>query len=298
MARLPRVDFPGAWHHVMNRGARRADIFLTDAHCTLFLDLVGQMVEKHGIEVHAYSLMPNHFHLLVRSPTGNLSQAMKFLVGVYTQRLNRLCGWDGPVFRGRYRSKLVDEDAYLNYLFAYVHLNPLRAKLVGRVEEENAWTSFRAHLGLEGAPAWLSRDGVRSVFGSPETMADAIRSLHLRKDWPEGSDLESDVPRWPADATGGGGLVRVDTLLEQVAAVTGAGVDELRRAARGRGANPARRFAVVALAELGGLKHREIGTALAMTSPEVANVLYRVRKAEAEPFAAWRRALGDALAAS
>jgi len=291
------VDFPGAWHHVMNRGARRADVYLTDDHCTLFLDILGEVVDKHGVEVHAYSLMPNHFHLLVRSVDGKLPEAMKLLLQLYTQRLNRLCGWDGAVFRGRYRDEVVEDDDYLAYLFAYVHLNPVRAQLVGTLEEVHAWTSMRAHLGLEGRPEWLATSGVKSVFGTPEAMADATRSLHRgQKEWPAGSSFTGDVPRWPSRAAAQEMGVPVDTLLDRVTAVTGVGRDDLRKASRGRGANPARRFAVTALAEHTGLKHREIGEALAMSGAEVSNLLYRARRADADPFADWRRELDRALA--
>jgi len=86
MARKPRVDCPGAWHHVMNRGARREAIFQRDDHCLLFLELVGEMVARLGVEVHAYSLIPTHYHLLVRSVHGNLSRAMQRLSGEFVQR--------------------------------------------------------------------------------------------------------------------------------------------------------------------------------------------------------------------
>ena len=111
----------------MHRGARRAPIFVRDADCVLLLDTLGDVVDRFGLEVHAYSLMPNHYHLLVCTPAGNLSRAMRHLNGVYTQRLNRLHDWDGPVFRGRFKSQLVTEEAYRRELVAYIHLNPVRA---------------------------------------------------------------------------------------------------------------------------------------------------------------------------
>jgi REP element-mobilizing transposase RayT len=88
MARKPRIDFPGAWHHVMHRGARRAPIFRRDEECLRFLLEVEKAVERFGIEIHGYSLMPNHYHLLVRSLHGNLSSAMQHINGQYTQKAN------------------------------------------------------------------------------------------------------------------------------------------------------------------------------------------------------------------
>ncbi len=139
MPRKQRVDFPGAWHHVMNRGRRREAVFVDDDGCQLFLDVIGAVFEHNGCEVHGYSLMPNHFHLLVRSARGDLSA------------LNRLHGWDGAVFRGRFKSQLVTDEAYLGHLLAYLHLNPVRAHLVSRPDEPS-WTSHRPYLGLDRPP--------------------------------------------------------------------------------------------------------------------------------------------------
>lgn len=104
MPRKPRVDFPGAWHHVMHRGARRAPIFRTDRDVLRFLRVLDETVSQFLIEVHAYALMPNHYHLLVRSVHGNLSPAMRHLNANYTQKANRVHRWDGPLFRGRFHT--------------------------------------------------------------------------------------------------------------------------------------------------------------------------------------------------
>src|SRR5688572_1964032 len=110
MPRTPRIDFPGVRHHVMNRGARRAPIFVNDLTCGAFLDVLGELPERFGVVVHAYALMPNHFHLLLETPRGNLSRAMKHLEGVYSQRLNATYEWDGPLFRGRFRNEVVEDE--------------------------------------------------------------------------------------------------------------------------------------------------------------------------------------------
>ena len=83
-----------------------------------------------GIRVHAYSLMPNHYHLLLETPRGNLSRALRHLDGIYTQRYNRAHGSDGTLFRGRYKAILIDKDSYLLQVVRYIHLNPVQSKIV------------------------------------------------------------------------------------------------------------------------------------------------------------------------
>ncbi|MEE8411098.1 MAG: transposase [Acidobacteriota bacterium] len=149
-----RIEFDGAWYHVMNRGAGRRLVFWSAAHRAMFLQLLGEISTIYGIEVHAYCLMENHYHLLLRTPNAGLGRAMRHLDGVYTQRFNRQVGTDGALFRGRYKSVLVGEDSHLCCVSRYIHLNPLEAKLVARPEEYRA-SSYRAYLGLESVPAWL-----------------------------------------------------------------------------------------------------------------------------------------------
>ena len=107
MARPLRIQFEGAWYHVMNRGACRLPIFKSDQHRELFLELLAETVQVFNIEIHAYCLMDNHFHLLIRTPLPNLSKAIQYLSSVYTIRYNKLEKKDGPLFRGRFKSKLV-----------------------------------------------------------------------------------------------------------------------------------------------------------------------------------------------
>ncbi len=161
MARPPREDYPGARHHVMNRGRNHELIFLDDGDAITFLDAVGDTVERFEIEIHAYSLMPNHYHLLVRSRRGNISDAMKHLGAVYTQEFNRRHPHDGALFRGRFKSQVIEYEAYLIYVLAYIHLNPLRAGLITRLDGLRGWTSPRRYLGRTSEPEWL----VTKFFG-------------------------------------------------------------------------------------------------------------------------------------
>ena len=112
MARPLRIEFEGAWYHVMNRGAGRHWIFKSDGHKQYFLSLLETVTQRFNVEVHAYCLMDNHYHLMIHTPEGNLQRVMRHINGVYTQYFNRSESRDGPLFRGRYKSILVDAKAY------------------------------------------------------------------------------------------------------------------------------------------------------------------------------------------
>ena len=180
MARPPRIDFPGARHHVMNRASRRENIFLDPEARALFLGLLAELPTRFRIRVLAYAIMPNHYHLLLDCTEGNLSKAMKFLGAQFTQRLNRANGWDGPIFRGRFTSRLVTTADYLAYLFAYIHLNPVRAGLAPSADEAQ-FTSHRPLLGLDVRPTWLDGDGLLESFGTLEAYVDYVSDLQLGK---------------------------------------------------------------------------------------------------------------------
>ncbi len=165
MARSLRIEYENAWYHVMNRGARKMDIFNTDAERKLFLELLGQVHKRYQIEIHAYCLMNNHYHLLLKTPLANLSKAMKHLNGVYVQRYNKVNQIDGPLFRGRFKSIIVDANNYLLRLSRYIHLNPVKGNLVNRAEDYQ-WSSCAAYLGEVESPEWLQKNHVLSRFGN------------------------------------------------------------------------------------------------------------------------------------
>ena len=133
MARPLRIQYPGAWYHVMNRGASHQGIFLDDEDRKDFLKLLGETSKMWRIQVHAFCLLDNHYHLLIHTPLGNLSRSMRYVNGIYTQRFNRRHGNDGPIFRGRFKAILIDADSYLLEVVRYIHLNPVKANLVARL---------------------------------------------------------------------------------------------------------------------------------------------------------------------
>ena len=176
MPRPRRIDYPDAWHHVMNRGARREAVFLSDDHALIFLECMGRMAERFGIEIHAFVLMPNHYHMLLRSVRGNLSRAMQFFGGEYTRRINILHRWDGPIFRGRFRSELIEEEQHLRQVVPYIHLNPCRAGLVIR-PQEFLWSSYSDYSGEATPQPWLIRREILDLFGSRDDLLNTTEAL-------------------------------------------------------------------------------------------------------------------------
>lgn len=123
----------------------------------MFLEVLSEVCERFNWECHAYCLMSNHYHLLIETPDANLSQGMRQLNGVYTQRFNRVHGRVGHVFQGRYKGILVEKDSYLLELARYIVLNPVRAGMV-RSAKDWPWSSYRATCGQIKPPnGWVRR---------------------------------------------------------------------------------------------------------------------------------------------
>lgn len=170
MSRPLRLEFHGALYHVTSRGDGREDIFLSDADRTLFLDVLADVTGHFNWTAHAYCLMGNHYHLLVETPEGNLSQGMRQLNGVYTQRFNRRHQRVGHVFQGRYKAIIVQKESYLLELARYIVLNPVRARMA-RSAWEWPWSSYRATAALADAPPWLMTDWILCAFSAQRSMA-------------------------------------------------------------------------------------------------------------------------------
>jgi putative transposase len=170
MPRKLRLEYPGAIYHVMNRGDRREDIVLDDADRRRFEATLGEACGKTGWQVHAYCLMRNHFHLVVETPRANLVAGMQWLLGTYTARFNRRHKLSGHLFGGRYKSLIVDGSGsgYLKTVCDYVHLNPVRAKLLRREQAlaSYPWSSLRFYCQTPAQrPAWLRVDRLLGEWG-------------------------------------------------------------------------------------------------------------------------------------
>ena len=163
MARPLRLEFAGPLYHVTPRGDWREDIYEDDEDRQAFLSVLAGVAERLNWRVHAYSLMSNHYHLLVETPDGNLAKAKRQLNGVYTQYGNRRHRRSGHLFQGRYKAILVQKALYLLEVARYVVLNPVRAQMV-RSAGDWPWSRYRATAGRCETPAWLTIDWVLSAF--------------------------------------------------------------------------------------------------------------------------------------
>ena len=163
MARPLRTDFPGAFHHVTNRGARRQDIFYCPQDRQAFLRLIAKAHQRFGILVHSFCLMTNHIHLIVETPEGGLSRALHLIESAYVQGFNRRHGLDGPLLKGRFYSRLIQEDLYLKLAVRYVERNPLQAGLAEH-PINYPWSSYRLFAARPSVmPDWLSSGALHSA---------------------------------------------------------------------------------------------------------------------------------------
>lgn len=130
MARELREQAVSEFFHVMNRAGARRLMFDEPGHYELFLTVLAKIHKNYAIEIHAYGLMSNHFHLLMRPTDANLSDALRCLTSQYVKKTNKLKGIDGPLVRGRFRSKLILTDEYLLQSVRHIHLNAVEANIV------------------------------------------------------------------------------------------------------------------------------------------------------------------------
>src|SRR4030043_1793691 len=143
MSRPLRIQYAGAVYHITSRGNARKAIFKDDRDRKVFLNIVEEVKDRYHWLCHTYCLMNNHYHLLVETPDGNLSEGMRQLNGVYTQVFNRRHRRAGHLFQGRYKAILVQKDSHLLEVSRYVVLNPVRAGTVERPDQWK-WSSYLA----------------------------------------------------------------------------------------------------------------------------------------------------------
>jgi REP element-mobilizing transposase RayT len=171
MARPLRIIFPGAFYHITARGNERKAIFKSKRDCEKFLEYLETASERYHAVIHAFCMMDNHYHLLLETPSGNLSQIMRHINGAYTTYFNVKRARSGHLFQGRYKAILVERDEYAKELSRYIHLNPVRAKRV-EAPEDYLWSSYNFYIGKKKSPEWLRREFILDYFGSKASASE------------------------------------------------------------------------------------------------------------------------------
>lgn len=182
MPRQPRLNVPGGLFHIIARGIERRRIFLDKSDYADFLDRLSIGLEKSKCRCYAWALMPNHFHLLIQAGSMGTTPLMRRLLTGYAGHFNRRYTRSGHLFQNRYKSILCDKDTYFLELVRYIHLNPVRAKLVSTIDQLKSypWTGHGTLLG-EKPRVSQETDEVLNLFGPPLNKA-GMRYLEYMKE--------------------------------------------------------------------------------------------------------------------
>ncbi len=172
MARPARIEYEGAFYHVMNRGSRREAIFIDNQDRLRFYEIIGNIESRYKIIVYSFVLMSNHYHLIIETPLGNLSKAIQCLNGDYALYFSRKHRSPGHLFQGRFKAMLVEKETYLLELSRYIHLNPFRAGMV-KSPEKYKWSSLYEILNNINSklPFTLYTDWLLEPFGKRKNTA-------------------------------------------------------------------------------------------------------------------------------
>ena len=264
MARKPRIHVDGALYHVMLRGNGGQTIFLSDDDHEAFEALVAEGVSRFGHRIHAYCWMGNHVHLAIQVADTPLSKIMQNLAFRYTRLFNRREKRIGHLFQGRYKALLVDADSYLLELVRYIHLNPVRAKLVAD-PADHAWSGHLTYLG-KAHKEWLTTDWVLSQFALSTGTARKQYENFVRAGLREGHREEFHRERLEGailgedhfvekiisrQATQSSRRISLDAIMQAVAHAWEMGENALQSSSRARTFAQARSAAAYLVAEYG-----------------------------------------------
>jgi len=273
MPRPKRIHYEGAVYHVTSRGNERRKIFLSDEERWLFLRILEEMVEHHGVVCHAWVLMDNHYHLLLETPEANLSFAMKHLNAIYTQKFNKKHHRSGHLFQGRFKAIVVEKDSYLKELCRYVVLNPVRAKMVKHPKDWK-WSSYRGTAGQDKPEKWMETDWLLGQFGRNKKQAQLTYKKFVEEGiGKKGSPWdELDVPKYQKDVV----KRNPEEVLKTIGKVYGVKADEILKS--GKRGFDARDMAIYLLKKESKLSLKDIGERIGVGFSAVGNQWTRVKK--------------------
>jgi putative transposase len=163
MARQLRIEFPGAFYHVIQRGIERKNIYASDKDKDRFLFYLNAAHTSYRAVFHSYVLMDNHYHLILETPDAPLSKIMHYIDAAYAAYFNTKYKRAGPLYQGRFKALLVEQDEYLHSLSCYIHLNPVRSGIV-KSPEEYTYSSYNAFVENLETPNWLNTGFILSMF--------------------------------------------------------------------------------------------------------------------------------------
>jgi putative transposase len=299
MGRAWRIEYEGGLYHVLSRGNERKDIFHDDRDRLTFLDAIGEMADNYDVDIFAYVLMGNHYHILLRTNQANLSKSMQWLALTYARRFNNRHFRSGHLFQGRFKSIIVQNDAYLMRLSCYIHRNPLRAGIIDRLGEY-PWSSYKAYAYGAKAPDWLMRKPILAQFrvkdkykayrekvqhyaeeekslwedfrhgmiiGTKE-FVDRIRSKYIP------DNFHKEIPQHRAL----GKSVDPEKVLEKAAGILNCDLDYIRHSRRiSRSLKDDRDFLVYLVWKICILSNEETGRLFGMTYSAVSHILSSMR---------------------
>ena len=167
MTRPWRIEFEGAYYHILSRGNERRNIFSDNNNRVSFLETLGKMSDRFEVEVYAYVLMDNHYHLLLKTNKPNISKSMQWFGTTYTRQYNIKHKRNGHLFQGRFKNFLIENDEYLMLLSCYIHRNPLRAGIVRRLVDY-PWSSYPIYAYGKKSPEWLHTKPILSLLDTKD----------------------------------------------------------------------------------------------------------------------------------
>ena len=297
MARKPRIEFPGAFYHVIMRRNNRQRTFADDADYQVFLERLGFYKERFQFILYAYVLMPNHVHLLIETDKVPLSRIMQALQTTYTQKFNRRHKKVGHLFQGRYKAILCQKESYLLELIRYIAQNPVRAKLVKRLIDWR-WSSFYDLIRLKERHI-VSAKEVLNIFGRHP--ASAVNALQKHMNGGEFGHNESyyrlkdqrilgdndfaDEAVKVGDANAGDFEfynVKIDDVVKLVAGCMDIGEDRIRSVTRGRLGARARGIVAYICRTMCDKTAKEVGRYFGRSEPVLSEMIKRIEAELAE----------------
>jgi putative transposase len=201
MSRPLRIQYPGAIYHITDRGNEQKSIFRDDEDRLRFLDILTQSVKTYQVRVHCFVLMSNHFHLLVETPLGNLGDFMRHFTITYTSYFNRQHNRCGHLYQGRYKSLLIEKDAYFSSASRYIHLNPVRVndirkKTIGEqldVLWNYQWSSLPGYRDTKGRYEFVEYGYILEEFGGDTLAGRRAYTKQIESDVAEGLSIKDKI---------------------------------------------------------------------------------------------------------